>query len=358
MLESLAHLGAHDAIITLGHSSPPKRLNIEPHFITDLTFASCLGQGAFGIVLQAVHSTTKLATAVKFIFPTGLTTQEKQIFRECELTRTLDHENIVKILNVTRDQLTEGQLEKVFENLSEEDGESLNFGLMYIAKAKRFKTVESICIQMELCGPNLRKWLNLQHDKTDEVVQLKQMAICRDIVDGLAYLHKEDIMHRDLKPENVMLSDSDFGAPVKIGDFGLCRRLPSTDEVVTSKLTSRVGTEDYMAPETFTNDYSFQADLFSLGLVIWEVIQLIPFRDRKPLFDRLVNDKDETAVQQFLNTEFKNLPKLIIHLTKKNKSERMQRIQDIGLTFSPLSSSFLVTVLEKSMEMTVLDNPS
>lgn len=50
-------------------------------------------------------------------------------------------------------------------------------------------------IQMEICGDNLRKWLNLPHDKSDEAVQILQIDICRGIVDGLAYLHEQQLIH-------------------------------------------------------------------------------------------------------------------------------------------------------------------
>lgn len=56
-----------------------------------------------------------------------------------------------------------------------------------------------------------------------------------------------------------MFSKAGYILPVKIGDFGLCQSLHSqNEELVTSTLASRVGTEDYMAPEVFTNDYFFQ----------------------------------------------------------------------------------------------------
>lgn len=85
------------------------------------------------------------------------------------------------------------------------------------------------------------------------------------MVPGLNYLHNNKIIHRDLKPENVMFSKKMFTLSVKIGDISF-RRIPD------SVLINRVGTHDYMALEAFTDDNSFPADIFSLGLVIWEVV--------------------------------------------------------------------------------------
>lgn len=130
-----------------------------------------------------------------------------------------------------------------------------------------------------------------------------------------------------------MFSKSNFSLPIKIGDFGFCRLLPSGTECLISSLISRVGTEGYMAPEIFSNDCSFQADLFSLGLIIWEVYQLIQFPMKRIHFDRLVNDRDENVVEQYKHTKMNEVPKLIVHLTKKVKAERLPNIQEVVTIF-------------------------
>lgn len=113
----------------------------------------------------------------------------------------------------------------------------------------------------------------------------------------------------------------------KIGDFGLSRNIHST-ETWTSDLTSRVGTQDYMAPEVCSNEYDLRADLYSLGLVIWEVVQLIPFRNRKSLFDRLVNDGNEDLVQH--HHAIPEVAKLIHRLTKRRAKDRLKNMGEVA----------------------------
>lgn len=81
---------------------------------------------------------------------------------------------------------------------------------------------------MELCGENLRPWLNdlTTTNKNDNIfelrkVQLYQVQIIKNAIAGLDFLHANEIIHRDLKPENIMFSRPGYQLPVKIGDFGL-----------------------------------------------------------------------------------------------------------------------------------------
>jgi serine/threonine protein kinase len=85
------------------------------------------------------------------------------------------------------------------------------------------------------------------------------------VLSGLAFLHSVRIMHRDLKPSNALISSE---GTVKLADFGLSCTL----EEDQSFADSFVGTFNYMSPERMTgNPYSFQSDVWSLGLTIHTV---------------------------------------------------------------------------------------
>jgi mitogen-activated protein kinase 15 len=87
---------------------------------------------------------------------------------------------------------------------------------------------------------------------------------------GMQYLHNSKLIHRDLKPSNILVN-SDCSA--KICDFGLVRFLGS-DVVSYNTLTEGVATRWYRAPEVLlgSNDYNTQADMWSLGCILAEIM--------------------------------------------------------------------------------------
>lgn len=85
------------------------------------------------------------------------------------------------------------------------------------------------------------------------------------IVAGVSFLHDRGIVHRDLKPANVYRENG----TVKVGDVGLSKRL-GTDRRATH--TQSVGTVYYMAPEVARGEYGPEVDVYSLGIMLYEML--------------------------------------------------------------------------------------
>jgi len=108
-------------------------------------------------------------------------------------------------------------------------------------------------------------------------------SITRQMLNGLNHLHRHHHqIHRDLKPANVLRSSC---GEVKITDFGISSQLDST----TSLASTFVGTYRYMAPERLSGgDYSYAADVWSLGLIVLEVaIGRFPYPQTENYFSLL-----------------------------------------------------------------------
>jgi serine/threonine protein kinase/tetratricopeptide (TPR) repeat protein len=97
------------------------------------------------------------------------------------------------------------------------------------------------------------------------------ISIFRQMVAGLAALHRAGVIHRDIKPNNVMLEDLDSELCLSIMDFGLARLYDSQTTSLTRGFIA--GTPGYIAPELLRGDCPSQAtDIFALGVLLQQVL--------------------------------------------------------------------------------------
>jgi len=91
----------------------------------------------------------------------------------------------------------------------------------------------------------------------------------KQILQGMAYVHRQGIFHRDLKPENILMNEKGV---VKICDFGSAKFL--NDKLNTPYIVSRY----YRAPELILacSDYSEKIDVWAIGCIFCEFLTLIP----------------------------------------------------------------------------------
>ncbi|MEM7204015.1 MAG: serine/threonine-protein kinase [Planctomycetota bacterium] len=187
---------------------------------------SLLGQGGMGSVFRAHDQTLGQDVALKFVDAklAGTPTAIATLLNEVRTARRVSHPHVCRVHDI-------GEVNGLtFVSMEYVDGEDLASLLRRIGRLPGDKAAQ---IATQLCA-------------------------------GLHAAHEQGVLHRDLKPANVMV-DGDGNA--RITDFGIAA---ATDSLSADESTS--GTPAYMAPELFTGGAaSIQSDLYSLGLVLYEV---------------------------------------------------------------------------------------
>ena len=91
--------------------------------------------------------------------------------------------------------------------------------------------------------------------------------ICREILKGISWIHKNNRVHRDIKLENILYN---FNGDIKISDFGVSTQLTIEREL----MATIVGTPTYMAPEIIEgNGYDFKVDIWAIGVIAYDMAE-------------------------------------------------------------------------------------
>lgn len=227
----------HDALKT-----PPALRDLAGTTVGRFRIGVRLGEGGMGQVYQAEDTTLKRQVALKRLAPQFQFDERDRdrFLKEAQRASSLNHPNIAAIYDVL---VEHGEILLVMEY------------------------VEGMTLRQRMRRPV-------------SVEEFFEIAI--QCVEGLAAAHEKRIVHGDIKPENLMLTAS---GRIKILDFGVAKRfdVPGTNDLTESLASVRdsfSGTPAYMAPEVLTQKpYDGRADIFSLGLVFYELLgRKQPFR--------------------------------------------------------------------------------
>ena len=150
-----------------------------------------------------------------------------------------------------------------------------------------------ILIRMELLTP-LSKYI-ASHPMDDNEVSRMGKELC----EGLAFCHSNNIIHRDIKPDNVFVSS--FGK-YKLGDFGIARTVEKSISAMSKK-----GTYNYMAPEVYRGmKYDKTVDIYSLGIMMYRYLN----DNREPfLEEKITYNSKERALERRMSGEAIPRPK-------------------------------------------------
>ena len=144
-----------------------------------------IGQGSHSSVRRARHLATNIERAVKIIVKSNVDeNQTSLLINEVEALKSVDHPNIIKIIEVVED-------------------------------------VSKLCIVTELCSGGELFERILNHKSFDESTAASYMY---QLLSGIIHIHKNGYIHCDLKPENILFLTPSEDSCLKIIDFGIARK--------------------------------------------------------------------------------------------------------------------------------------
>jgi len=219
-----------------------------------------LGKGSFGKVCKVLHIPTGIIRAMKVIKKETVEYQDddKKFLKEIEILINIDHPNIIRIYEYYMD--------------------SVNYYLIteYVSGGELYDTIV----------------------KSKHFTEEKAAFIMKQIMSAVYYLHSKHIVHRDIKPENILMeydknrqntikpshdtTSTNTAATqqsvintaqtilptkhlnLKLIDFGTCNYFTEN-----KKLTLKVGTPYYIAPEVLKRNYNQKCDIWSCGVIMY-----------------------------------------------------------------------------------------
>ncbi|XP_060637551.2 serine/threonine-protein kinase 17A [Anolis sagrei] len=128
-------------------------------------------------------------------------------------------------------------------------------------------------------------------EREDAFKEKDVRRLMRQILEGVSFLHRNNVVHLDLKPQNILLTSESPLGDIRLVDFGLSRVMKNSEE-----LREIMGTPEYVAPEILSYDpISTATDMWSIGVLAYVMLTGVsPF---------LGSDKQET----FLNISQMNV---------------------------------------------------
>lgn len=132
-----------------------------------------------------------------------------------------------------------------------------------------FMVEANLCIVMEYAdGGDLAAAIARRREAGRKYHEREAMAIFAQLALALRHVHEQRIMHRDVKSQNIFLTSSGV---VKLGDFGIAKMLATSEFCAATQ----IGTPHCVPPELCENyPYDFKADVWGLGVVLYELLAL------------------------------------------------------------------------------------
>jgi serine/threonine protein kinase len=275
-----------------------------------------VASGGTAVLFKAVQTSLDRVVAVKRLHQ-HLTNDENFTNRfvlEAKAAASLDHENIVHVIDFGR------------------DGDCYQMVMEYV--------------EGESLSDILERWRPIKYDLA--------LAIVRQVCLGLEHAHSKGIIHRDIKPGNVLLTAS---GRAKIADFGLAKLTQSNTSQTAANAI--LGTPLYMSPEqAFGESVDNRSDLFSLGTMLYELLtgkQPFASENYMGVIQNIIN-KDIPGVQEYDEAIPDEVAAIVDTALAKNRENRFQTAREfreavesfLGLERLTQATANLKILLDKS----------
>jgi len=264
------------------------------------TILEPIGMGGMGKVYKAIQNPLDRIVAVKILNSNGGFDPEfrRRFYLEASLTSKLRHPNTVTVIDY---------------------GETPD-GIFFLAM--EYLNGEPLSQILARSGP--LPWKSC--------IQIGQQ-ICRSLREA----HKLGIVHRDLKPANVMLMSDDGDRDlVKVLDFGLVKSFSRDGNELDTEATNPgiyVGSPQYMAPEQLRNQADPRSDIYSLGIVLYQMLAGRPPFVGKDAIDLILKHRNEAPPALHAVRPGVELPReleaLVMKCLEKQPNWRFQTMDDV-----------------------------
>lgn len=260
-----------------------------------------IGSGGMGKVYKAMQSPLDRLVALKVLNPNFPAERDPNFKRrfllEASLTAKLRHTNTVTVIDYGQ---TDDQI-------------------FYIA--------------MEyLEGQTLADLL--RHER--RIPWTRALQIAQQICRSLREAHSLGVVHRDLKPANVMLLDEGDHDQVKVLDFGLVKSFTTDPGAVSPEVTQQgtfLGSPQYMSPEQARNNADPRSDIYSLGILLYQMmVGRPPFvgKDYLEVIFQHLKEPPAPFAQYFPDSDVPtDVEWVVMKCLQKDPAARFQRMEEL-----------------------------
>jgi serine/threonine protein kinase len=156
------------------------------------------------------------------------------------------------------------------------------------------------------------------------------------IAQALDYAHEQNLIHRDVKPSNILMTKK--GQPM-LTDFGIAKILDAGGQTLTATGVG-IGTPEYMAPEQWTGKTTAQSDIYSLGVVMYEMLTgRTPYTADTPVAILLKQANEPLPrPKQYVPDLPEAVEKVLIKAMAKEPADRYQTMDDFASALEGLLS--------------------